>query len=95
VRGDLLRPVIEPHGGGTDAAYHLLGESCRLPGHRVQELGARGDVPQSALCLVAGEHPVGELERLPAGQRGSHEALQLAACHELGGDTFENAVADE
>ena len=92
---DLLGPVVEPRGGGTDAADHLLGEPCGLPGDRVPELGARGDVAQSALRLVACEHPVGELERLRARERGGHEALQLAACGELGGDAFEDTVADE
>ena len=50
---------------------------------------------QDALRLVAGEDSVGELERLRGGERGGHEALQFAAGGELGGDAFEDAVADE
>ena len=92
---DVLGPVVEPCGGSTDAADHLLGEPRGLPGDRVPELGARGDVAQNALRLVAGEHSVGELERLRGGERGGHEALQFAARGELGGDAFEDAVADE
>ena len=92
---DLLGPVVEPRGGSTDAADDLLGEPGRLPGDRVPELGARGDVAQNALRLVAREDPVGELERLRRRERGGHEALQFAARGELGGDPFEDAVADE
>ena len=92
---DLLGPVVEAHGGGTDAADHLVGEPGRLPGDRVPELGARGDVAQSALRLVAREDPVGELERLRARQRGGREALQLAAGGELGDDALEDPVPDE
>ena len=53
---DLLGPVVEPRGGGPDAADHLVGKPRRLPGDRVAELGARGDVAQSVLGLVAREH---------------------------------------
>ena len=92
---DLLGPVVEPRGGCTDAADDLLGKPGRLLGDRVSKLGARRDVAQGALRLVAREHSVGELECLRARQGGGHQALQLAACGELGGDAFEHAVADE
>ena len=91
----MLGPVVEPHGGGADAADHLLGESCRLPGDRVAELGARGDVAQNALRFVAGEHSVGELERFWRRERSGHQTLQFAALGELGGNAFEDSVADE
>ena len=39
--------------------------------------GARGDVIQRALHLVAREHPVGDLAGARARQRGGHEALEL------------------
>ena len=48
-----------------------------------------------ALHLVAREHLVGELERLRAPQGAGHEALQLTAGGELGGDALEDTVADE
>ena len=50
---------------------------------------------QNALRLVACEDLVGELERLRGGERGGHEALELAAGGELGGDAFEDSVANE
>ena len=92
---DLLGPVVEASGRGTDAADHLVGEPGRLPRDRVPELRARGDVVQSALRLVAGEHAVGELERPRAREGGGREALQLAAGGELGDDALEDSVADE
>ena len=49
----------------------------------------------NALHLVACQHSVGELERLRAPQRLGGEALQFAACCELGGDALENPVAHE
>ena len=92
---DLLGPVVEPRGGSADAADHLLGEPGRLPGNRVPELGARGDVAQSALRLVACEHSVGELERPRASEGRRHEALELTACGELGDDALEHPVTGE
>ena len=92
---DALGPVVEPRGGSTDAADHLLGEPGRLPGNRVAELGARGDVAQYALGLVAREDFVGEHQRLRRRERGGHQALQFSAPGELGANAFDDAVADE
>jgi hypothetical protein len=91
----VLGPIIEPRGGRTDAADDLLRQPGGLSGDRVPEFGARRDVAQYELRLVAREHPVGDLARLRRGERGCHEALQLAARGELGCDPFEDAVADE
>ena len=92
---DAFGAVVEPYGGGTDAADHLLGEPGRLFGDRVPELGARGDVVQSLLRLVAREHLVRQLDRVWACERRGHEALQLAARRKLRHDAFEDVVADE
>ena len=92
---ELLRSVVEPRAGGPGAADHLLRQPRRLSGDRVAELGARGDVAQSTLRLVAREHSVRELECPGAPERSGHEALQFAARGELGNDALEHAVADE
>ena len=92
---DPLGPVVEPCGRVAGAGDHLVGEPGRLAGDRVPELGARSDVAQNSLRLVAREDPVGELERFRGGERGGHEALQLAALGELGRDAFEDLVSDQ
>jgi hypothetical protein len=91
----VLGPVVESDGRSTNTAHDVLGKPTRLPGDCVSKLGARGDVAQSMLRLVAGEHSVRKLERPRARERFGHEALELTARGELGGDALEDAVADE
>ncbi len=50
---------------------------------------------EDALSLVAREDAVGQLGGLRARQRGSHQALELTACGELGDDPLEHAVPDD
>ena len=50
---------------------------------------------QRTLRLVAGEHPIGELQRLRAPERGVQQPLELAGGGELSDDALEHAVADE
>jgi hypothetical protein len=61
----------------------------------VPELGARSDVAERPLRLVACEHTVCEFEGLWARECSIHEALQLPTCDELGGDAFDDTVAGE
>ena len=92
---ELLGAQVETHRRGADAAHHLLGEPSRLPRDRDPQLGARGDVTDRSLRLLAREDIVGQLERARAGERRRDESVQLAAGGELGHDPFEHAVADE
>ncbi len=91
----LLGPVVEPRGRRPDTADHLLGEPGRLASDCVPKLGARGDVVERPLRLVAREDPVRDLDGSRARERRGDETLQLAARSELGGDALEHAVADE
>jgi hypothetical protein len=81
-----------PGGGGANAADHLIGKPGCLSGDCVPEFGARGDVTQSELRLVACEHTVRELERLRASKSGCHEALEFAAFGKLGDDALQHPI---
>jgi hypothetical protein len=101
VASAIARVAMPPYGdrsllGGRRTTCSARSSSrAALARDRVSELGARGDVSEGALHLVAREHLVGELERLRAPQGAGHETLQLPARGEFRGDALEDTVADE
>jgi hypothetical protein len=79
----MLDASVEPDSSGADAADDFLGEAGRLPFDRVDDRGARGDLPERALGFLAGEHPVGELEGSRARERSAQESLELSTRRQL------------